>query len=986
MKIHILPALPKGKDEGDGGVRRVVEAQYEGLPAFGWEITNDPAEADLIAAHIEIPSTYRRNYPRTPMVLHNHGLYWSEYEWEEWCYKTNSLIMESIRAADAVTAVSDWTARTLRRNTNRRVDVIEHGVDMRMWERPREAEGDYVLWNKTRPDPICDPQPMIELARMMPDVKFMTTFGMAAGAPNINTTGRLSYEDASWLVRNAGVYLCTTRETFGIGTLEALAAGVPVVGWRWGGQAEIIEHGVDGWLASPGDFDDLMRGVRWAFERGETLRAACRAKAALYPWRTAIAKYDALYRRVIAESRYESSPKVSVVIPAYNLADYLDEAISSVVEQTMKDWELIVVDDASPDECGAIADRWAASDARIRVIHNETNQYLAQARNIGFAAARGRYVFPLDADDAITPNTLELLSDALDAKRDIDIAYGNVFFTDENRVPISYQGGPSPGHSGWPMPMRQEQQLIGPGQLLPYASMMRWETWRDLSGYRGRARSSEDCLFWLGATSYGHRAEFVTRADTLIYRVREDSMSSAKGEGWEEHRGWFPWVNNRTILPSIAREGERVGVPTFEPALVSVIIPVGPNHGRLVIDAVDSVDAQTYRGWECIVVNDSGEPLPLLPSWVIQLCNDKHHGTDCEIVHPPKGVAAARNRAIEQATAKRFLPLDADDYLMNNALEVFMSAREQMWQLHDEPVLYCDFWEDPEGTWRRYETLDANSEALIKRGLGFGVTVLTPVEYWREVGGYDEDLPGWEDWAFQLKLAGKGYCTRRIAIPLFAYRKRTGARREDNMQQFEQNKAAMMGRDFGAGPGGVLLACGRCPSGRGTTIMGSQSGAGAAPGAAAVEAAAMVGDTGMYEYIGNRAGKFSIKGKGTGNIYFWSTNPAFRRQSVYAADAIQFEQHSEFRRVEPDTLPHVPVAPDDAPVMVASREAVGVAVADDEAWGEPPDEGGGVATLPRLDVKVDASMKRSELEALLMPDVDRKQFRTKQDIVDYLNG
>ena len=98
-----------------------------------------------------------------------------------------------------------------------------------------------------------------------------------------------------------------------------------------------------------------------------------------------MAGYAEVYRAAVAATR-EPRPKVSVVVPAYGLEAYLPAALESVRAQTLTDWECVVVDDASPDRCGAIAEEFAASDTRFRVVHHQENQYLAGSLNSGIAA------------------------------------------------------------------------------------------------------------------------------------------------------------------------------------------------------------------------------------------------------------------------------------------------------------------------------------------------------------------------------------------------------------------------------------------------------------------------------------------------------------------------------------------------------------------------------------------------------------------------
>ena len=90
----------------------------------------------------------------------------------------------------------------------------------------------------------------------------------------------------------------------------------------------------------------------------------------------------------------------SVIVPIYNIEKYLKRCIDSVLAQSFGDFELILVDDGSPDNCPAICDEYAAKDERIKVIHKE-NGGLVSARQEGIKIASGDYVFHLDGDDAV---------------------------------------------------------------------------------------------------------------------------------------------------------------------------------------------------------------------------------------------------------------------------------------------------------------------------------------------------------------------------------------------------------------------------------------------------------------------------------------------------------------------------------------------------------------------------------------------------------
>ena len=99
---------------------------------------------------------------------------------------------------------------------------------------------------------------------------------------------------------------------------------------------------------------------------------------------------------------------ISVIIPIYKVERYLNECVSSVVNQTYKNLEIILVDDGSPDGCPQMCDEWAKRDSRIRVIHKE-NGGLSDARNAGMDIATGEYVAFVDSDDYIAPTMYETL-------------------------------------------------------------------------------------------------------------------------------------------------------------------------------------------------------------------------------------------------------------------------------------------------------------------------------------------------------------------------------------------------------------------------------------------------------------------------------------------------------------------------------------------------------------------------------------------------
>ena len=126
---------------------------------------------------------------------------------------------------------------------------------------------------------------------------------------------------------------------------------------------------------------------------------------------------------------------VSIIVPVYKVEEYLSECLDSIIGQTYQDLQIILVDDGSPDNCGAICDEYALKDKRITVLHTE-NGGLSAARNNGLRFCKGKYVFFVDSDDYLEPNAVEILfNTAENDKLDI-LMYDAISFDEtKNDVP-----------------------------------------------------------------------------------------------------------------------------------------------------------------------------------------------------------------------------------------------------------------------------------------------------------------------------------------------------------------------------------------------------------------------------------------------------------------------------------------------------------------------------------------------------------------------
>lgn len=882
-KIYIQPRFTH-KDRADGGIRRVVEAQEKYLPQFDFEIANDSSEADIIAVH----GTEVSKVTSVPVIAHNHGLYWDRYEWDNWAHRANYGVRESLRCAVAHTCPSEWVSTALRRGMLIYPEVVYHGVDIDRFKVPDEHQG-YVLWNKARIDPVSNPHDMNEVAKLLPRREFVSTFGKVA--QNVEITGAVPYEQMQDLVMRAGVYLATTRETFGIGTIEAMACGVPVVGWDWGGQSEIIVQGETGYLVPPNDYQALAQAIEAAFNQRSRLSTNARRDVEQrWLWKDKIEQYANLYLRAI-ERWNKLDVKVSVIVTCYNLAQYLTDCLNSVLAQKFEDWECVIVDDCSEDATPKIAHEFIQRDKRFKYYRTRKNLKLVGARNFGVHRSNGRYIIFLDADDMLEEQALKTLSQVLDGDSTLHIAYGHLDMVNHE--------GQDRKRAGWPYPQYSWGGQMAHYNQLPYSSMMRRRVFENTGGYRIRQWRAEDAEFWCRATSFGFRAAKVTEASTLIYRNRGDSKS--KGEpGDGNWTAWFPWglAAQAGDLPlKQAVEGSRMPFeiipwgaqdqPFREPfwrvkdyayPLISVVIPVGQGHERVLIDALDSLVAQNFPYWEAIVVNDTGnhwDPGYGSPVWGAPYV--RVFDTDGKI-----GAGSARNFGARHARGEVLCFLDADDFLLPGALDKMWNGYKQV----GGGIIYTDWMKHTDGIQELepHETDDFKCGDVLEK-MRHAVTALVPIEAHEKVGGFDEGMKGWEDWDYYIKLQAIGLCSYRIPEPLFVYRFFAGARREASFAERTALLQYIHDKWSNYYEGKEVMPCGSCPgAGRVSpppTVYASRN---VATGAVEVKAADP-DSTIMLEYQGPHHGPVTFRGKVTGTSYRFGLGEKNCRRFVYASDA-----------------------------------------------------------------------------------------------------
>lgn len=495
---------------------------------------------------------------------------------------------------------------------------------------------------------------------------------------------------------------------------------------------------------------------------------------------------------MVETSQDKLLPLVTVVVPVYNKQNTLTRTLGSVRKQTISNFECIIVDDGSTDRSVDVARGFCDTDIRFRVIQQK-NSGVAIARNNGVFAGSGVYICCLDSDDAIEPQFLEACVNELEKDTSLGIVYTGLWY-----IKPSGEQGLSP----WPGEFDFDKQIQGQNQI-PTCNVSRREVWERTGGQRQRyapaGAGEEDAEFWLRACAYGWGAKKATDAGLFIYSWQSGIVSGSKTHHITDWRAWHPFVKDGQHPFASPAKPKRLSHPVrqYDEPIISVIIPVGDKHAETLITTLDSIESQTLRKWETIVVWDRGDDIPdslkKAYPYVEWIKNDGSHGA-----------GYARNRGAEIASAPLLLFLDADDWLHPDALSDFYMVFSQEKAIaysdyvgkvnidHDtanenykDRLIYYDEKYHEASIHFNSANYDCDKAVIQPRPEKGGfpyvwclVTALVPKKWHDEIGGYDEDMESWEDWDYWIRMAKAGRCFSRIQKELVFYRFYSGSRRD----------------------------------------------------------------------------------------------------------------------------------------------------------------------------------------------------------------
>jgi glycosyltransferase involved in cell wall biosynthesis len=416
---------------------------------------------------------------------------------------------------------------------------------------------------------------------------------------NVHFITNAGLNATSYLSMASVFVLPSSAEGNSVALLEALVAGVPIVTTRTGAAEEISDMGfhLRYTTLSPRSIAENIRKQLGTSSRRLAKRNAELA-ADLLDIHVMAKDYLSLLPELstFSSSRFAAAygdgfrrstplPLVSVIMPCYNYSQYMDEAIESVLSQTWKDFELILIDDKSTDDTIEKMHEWRDKDSRIVCIYHSQNRGLTATRNTGILASRGDLITYLDPDDAYMPDKLEQQVMAFAMDPGLDMVWGQ----------CDVMGGrpfASFGLSGPPDKVRLREANYIPCQSVMLTSNLAVK----LGGFDDDLRCMEDWDMWLRALHCGCNAQFIPH---VAYNLRMHANQYGRRTEKLHNKESMDRIRNRAVRLEKASAYNK-------PIRILVVLPALETGGANVstMELLRGIDKEYFEMFVCAVKGD----------------------------------------------------------------------------------------------------------------------------------------------------------------------------------------------------------------------------------------------------------------------------------------------------------------------------------------------------------------------------------------------
>ena len=396
-------------------------------------------------------------------------------------------------------------------------------------------------------------------------------------------------------------------------------------------------------------------------------------------------------------------PRFSVIVPVYKVEKYIKLCIESILNQSFKDFEVLVVDDCGGDNSIPIVEEYAKKDDRIKIFYHKKNRGLSAARNTALDNATGKYIVCLDSDDWMEPNCLDVLNAEFKLRKTESIWFNARRYIEKEKTPYN-----RPLYN-----QEEEYKIVTPENItsLPNYTWIKAYTRESIQKYNlhwPEGLTFEDMEFHFEYFTLNPKTYVIN--DCLInYRHRGGSITREAESGNIKLNDFFIvlehlrnfWIEQGvyedykiTMVEMLQRRArlcytynyspenrklvykffEKLGYPKdFQKQkpehkqntpLVSIVVPYY-NVESYISECLDSIINQTYRNLEILCIDDCGQDNS---SKIVEEYAKKDSRIKIIRHEKSKGAGGARNTGIEQSTGKYMFFVDADDYLVEDCV------------------------------------------------------------------------------------------------------------------------------------------------------------------------------------------------------------------------------------------------------------------------------------------------------------------------------
>lgn len=356
---------------------------------------------------------------------------------------------------------------------------------------------------------------------------------------------------------------------------------------------------------------------------------------------------------LVKPRNFIDAPAVSVVMSVYNGERYLRESIESVLDQTYRNFEFIIINDGSTDSTREIA--LSYDDRRVCLIDNKKNMGLTKSLNRGLQIARGEYIARMDADDISMPDRFEKQIDFLDCHRDYAVVGTFLKVINENSKTVFTIE--KPVHHAEIREFLNKDNCIGHG-----SAMIRRVCLQNVGFYDESIEKSQDYELWLrisGNYMLANIPEYL-----YMWRSHKENISEKHRN---EQKHYVEMIKTRAKGTGETTQAFCTKKPKFS------VLMANYNNAKYIAEAIQSILEQTFKDWELVLVDDcstdnSTEVIePYLKDERIRLLRNKTN----------LGYIATLKRLIYEARAEILGILDSDDAITNDALEAIYNAYDK---------------------------------------------------------------------------------------------------------------------------------------------------------------------------------------------------------------------------------------------------------------------------------------------------------------------